>query len=219
MGGFSLHDHIFPLSALPVPPRLLSLISHIPLFVPFMIVFLLYHSCCYFPVLFWLPLFSPSSFPPSAHVCSTRSFSHLQLRVIPSHNYTLFRSHHVPIRLPAYNSILILSQLPHSGTRYGPSHFYLHTFATLLTTLPFSKSHIQHLQHWDPNTRWKTNLGCSRNLRWLGRESLVAGDNGISPFALYTSRSLVEAVVIDQATFSSKGEQLSVGALQPLQKL
>ena len=83
------------------------------------------------------------------------------------------------------------------------------TFRHTIRSFPFLFTHICYTSHYPPVFQiphttptalgsvekliFELNLGCSRNLRWLGREALVAGDNGIRPFALY----LVEAVRSD----------------------
>ena len=154
MSGSSLTitSSLSPSERSPLSPRIPFLFSHIPT------LCLLCSSYCYYPV----SLFTPSILPHVqfllARASWSRFLSHLQWRTVPIHNYTLFRSHPVPIRF-AYKPLQFYSPiLPTntSTTRYGPFPFMYTHFVTLLHALPFalpSKSDSQHLQHCDPNTR------------------------------------------------------------------
>ena len=81
-----------------------------------------------FLLLFWLPLFSPE-FVSSPCVCA-------QLVPFHTHSNTWFPCTTTFV-LPTHNSILILSPpMATFTTRYGPSHFYLHTFRYTSSRIP-----------------------------------------------------------------------------------
>ena len=146
MGGsaFTITFSLSPSERSPRSPRILFLFSHFP------ILCFLCHFCCYYPVLFLAPFILPlvhflPAYNSARFSATTTSF---------------FAPTPVPIRLPykllQFYSIPPFSLPPHSphDTVLSLSRTYMFPhFPTLPFPYPFGKSNIQHLQHWDLNTR------------------------------------------------------------------